>query len=204
MAAKNPKVDEVIAKSKQWKPELEKLRSILLNTELTEDFKWWQPCYTYNGANLVILGQHKDSCVFSFFRGALLKDEHKILSFPGENSQSAKVIKFKSVAEIEEVEPILKEYVKEAIEAEKKGLKVKFKNITENEFPEELEQKFKENKEFEKAFKELTPGKQRAWVLHFSGAKQSQTRTSRIEKAMDDILAGKGFNEDYAENRKKK
>lgn len=202
MSKTNPKVDAHIEKSKKWRAELEKMRNILLETELTEDFKWWQPCYTYNNSNLVILGQLKDACVFSFFKGALLKDQHKILSFPGENSQSAKIIKFKNVAEIEAVEHILKDYIKEAIEAEKKGLKVEFKKITEKEFPEELETKFKENSDFEKAFKSLTPGKQRAWVLHFDSAKQSQTRTARIEKALPDILAGKGFNEDYNKKRK--
>lgn len=190
-----PTVEELIKKSKNWKEELTKLRSIVLDCGLTEEVKWYQPCYSFNGTNLIILGSFKDFCTLSFFKGVLLKDNYKILVFAGQNTQSAKIVKFTNTQQINDLEPILKEYIKEMIELEKSGSKVVFKKIDEQKLPEELEEFFKKDKTFEKAFKSLTPGRQRAYILHFSSAKQSVTRISRIEKLMSKILEGKGLND---------
>lgn len=190
-----PTVEELIEKSKNWKEELSKLRSIVLDCGLTEEVKWYQPCYSFNGSNLIILGSFKDFCTLSFFKGVLLKDEHKILAFAGQNTQSAKIIKFTNLHQINELESVLKDYIKEMIALEKSGAKVTFKKIEEQKLPEELEEMFNQDKDFEKAFKSLTPGRQRAYLLHFSSAKQSETRISRIEKLKPKIFEGKGLNE---------
>ena len=190
-----PTVEELIAKNKNWKEELTKLRSIVLDCGLTEEVKWYQPCYSFNGSNLIILGSFKDFCTLSFFKGVLLKDEHKILEFAGQNTQSAKIIKFTNLHQINELESILKDYIKEMIALEKSGAKVTFKTIEEQKLPEELEEIFSQDKDFEKAFKFLTPGRQRAYLLHFSSAKQSATRISRIEKLKPKIFEGKGLND---------
>ena len=124
-----PTVEELIEKSKNWKEELAKLRSIVLDCGLTEEVKWYQPCYSFNGSNLIILGSFKDFCTLSFFKGVLLKDEYKILEFAGQNTQSAKIVKFTNLHQINELEPILKEYIKEMIALEKSGAKVTFKTI---------------------------------------------------------------------------
>ena len=188
-----PSVEELIAKNKNWKEELTKLRAIILDCGLTEEVKWWQPCYSYNGTNLIIIGSFKDFCTMSFFKGVLLKDEQKILEFPGKNTQSAKMVKFTNLQQINDLESTLKEYIHEMIALEKSGAKVAFKKIEEHKIPEELETKFNEDAQFEKAFRALTPGRQRAYLLYFSSAKQSATRDSRIEKYKDHILQGKGM-----------
>ena len=190
-----PTVEELIEKSKNWKEELTKLRSIVLSCGLSEEVKWYQPCYSFNGTNLIILGSFKEFCTLSFFKGVLLKDEKKILEFPGENSQSAKIVKFTNVNQINELETTLKDCIKEMIELEKSGAKVTFKKIEEQKLPEELEEMFNQDKDFENAFKALTPGRQRAYLLHFSSAKQSATRIARIEKVKPQIFAGKGLND---------
>src|ERR1700683_1387485 len=140
----NPKVDGYLRKSKQWQEELRKLRMILLDCPLTEEVKWRHPCYTFQEHNIVILGRFKESCVLTFVKGALLKDVKGVLVKPGENTQAARVIRFTNVAQIVELEPILKAYVRQAIEVEKSGLKVKFKKITEFKIPKELKNKFGE------------------------------------------------------------
>ena len=188
-----PTVEELIAKNKNWKEELTKLRAIILDCGLTEEVKWWQPCYSYNGTNLIIIGSFKDFCTMSFFKGVLLKDEQKILEFPGKNTQSAKMVKFSNLQQINDLESTLKEYIHEMIALEKSGVKVAFKKTEEHKIPEELETKFNEDAQFEKAFRALTPGRQRAYLLYFSSAKQSATRDSRIEKYKDYILQGKGM-----------
>ena len=190
-----PTVEELIEKSKNWKEELTKLRSIVLSCGLSEEVKWYQPCYSFNGTNLIILGSFKEFCTMSFFKGVLLKDEKKILEFPGENSQSAKIAKFTNVQEINSLESVLKDYINEMIALEKSGAKVTFKKIEEQKLPEELEEMFNQDKDFENAFKALTPGRQRAYLLHFSSAKQSATRIARIEKVKPQIFAGKGLND---------
>jgi len=191
----NPEVDTFLSKAKKWTQELAKLRAILLDCGLHEEIKWGGPCYTFDGNNVAIIGELTDCCVLSFFKGALLNDAEQILHKPGENTQAARVVKLTSVQQINKLEPTLKAYIYEAIEIEKAGLKVDFKEKTELIFSEELEAKFKENPALEKAFKALTPGRQRAYILHFTAPKQSRTRASRIEKSIQLILDGKGLND---------
>ncbi|MGE6260133.1 YdeI/OmpD-associated family protein [Heyndrickxia sporothermodurans] len=191
----NPKVDEFINKSKKWKKEYEKLRDIVLDCELTEEFKWMHPCYTFEKKNIVIIHGFKEYCALLFHKGALLKDTHGILIQQTENVQAARQIRFTNVQEIVEMEPILKDYIYEAIEVEKAGLEVNFKKNTELVIPEELQNKFDEIPALKTAFEGLTPGRQRAYILYFSGAKQSKTRESRVEKYMQQILDGKGLND---------
>jgi uncharacterized protein YdeI (YjbR/CyaY-like superfamily) len=191
----NPKVDTFLSEAKKWRKELERLRKIILDSGLTEELKWKQPCYSYEGTNILIMGELKDCCVLSFLKGALLSDTNGILSKPGENTQAARVIRFTKVKEIADLESILKAYIFEAVEVEKAGLKVEYQKNTELVFAEELQKKLNELPAFKKAFKSLTPGRQRAYNLHFSAAKQSKTRESRIENCMPRILCGKGLND---------
>lgn len=188
----NPKVDEYFRKADRWRRELRKLRRILLGCGLTEELKWGKPCYAFQKSNLVILYQLKESCAVGFLKGVLLKDDHGILIKPGENSQSGRWVKFTHLREIVEREPILKAYIAEAIAAEKAGLKVIFKKNPEP-VPEELQNKLDEIPALKAAFKALTPGRQRGYILYCSAPKQSQTRESRVEKCLPRILQGKGF-----------
>jgi len=189
----NPKVDEFIANSKTWREEFKKLRAILLDSELSEEFKWRQPCYTFQGKNVVVIGGLKESCSFAFFKGALLKDVHGVLTTPGQHSQSTRWIKFTSVREVAEMKPVLKEYIRGAIEVEKAGLKVKLRKTSDLKFPEELQTMLDEFPELKAAFDGLTPGRQRAYIYHFSAPKQSKTREARVRKFMPHILKGKGL-----------
>jgi uncharacterized protein YdeI (YjbR/CyaY-like superfamily) len=191
----NPKVDEFLSKAKKWKEEYEKLRNIVLDCELTEEFKWMHPCYTFEKKNIVLIHGFKEYCALLFFKGALLQDAHGILIQQTENVQAARQIRFTSVQEIVEMEAILKAYIYEAIEVEKAGLKVDFKKNTELIIPEELQNKFDEIPALKTAFEALTPGRQRAYILYFSEPKQSKTRESRVEKCIKQILNGKGLND---------
>jgi uncharacterized protein YdeI (YjbR/CyaY-like superfamily) len=189
----NPKVDAFIAKAKKWQEEMKKLRAILLDCELTEEFKWSQPCYTLLGKNVLVLGELKESCALAFFKGALLKDVHGVLTMPGQHSQSTRWFKFASVREIAEMKSVLKAYIREAIEVEKSGLKVKLRKTSDLKFPEELQIMLDEFPDFRTAFDRLTPGRQRAYIYHISGAKQSKTREARVQKCMPQILKWKGL-----------
>lgn len=191
----NPKVDEFLSKAKQWKEEYEKLRNIILDCELTEEFKWMHPCYTLEKKNIVLIHGFKEYCALLFHKGALLQDAHGILIQQTENVQAARQIRFTNVQEIVEMETILKAYVHEAIEVEKAGLEVNFKKNTEFIIPEELQNKFDEIPALKTAFEALTPGRQRAYILYFSQPKQSKTRETRVEKYMQQILNGKGLND---------
>ncbi|WP_191562573.1 YdeI/OmpD-associated family protein [Metabacillus idriensis] len=191
----NRKVDEFLSKAKKWKEEFEKLRNIVLDCELTEEFKWMHPCYTFEKKNIVLIHGFKEYCALLFHKGALLKDAHGILIQQTENVQSARQIRFTNVQEIAEMETILKAYIYEAIEVEKAGLEVNFKKNTEFIIPEELQNEFHENPALKTAFEALTPGRQRAYILYFSQPKQSKTRQSRVEKYMQQILGGKGLND---------
>ncbi|TDQ35437.1 YdeI/OmpD-associated family protein [Aureibacillus halotolerans] len=190
----NPKVDEFLAKAKTWKEEYKKLRTIILDCELTEDFKWMHPCYTLNSKNVVLMHGFNDYVALLFHKGALLKDEHGILIQQTENVQSARQIRFTNVQEIVELEPILKAYVKEATEVERAGMKV-VKEKKDLVYPEEFKAKLDEVPGLKEAFEALTPGRQRMYVIHFSSPKQSKTRTSRVEKCMPKIFEGKGIND---------
>lgn len=191
----NPKVDEFLSEAKKWKEEYETLRKIVLDCELTEDFKWMNPCYTFEKKNIVLIHGFKEYCALLFPKGALLQDSHGILIQQTENVQGARQIRFTDVQEIAEKEAILKAYIYEAIEVEKAGLKVKAKKPEELIIPEELQHKFDEIPALKDAFTTLTPGRQRAYILHFSAAKQSKTRASRVEKCIPNILNGKGLND---------
>jgi uncharacterized protein YdeI (YjbR/CyaY-like superfamily) len=191
----NPKVDGYLRRAKKWQGEMKKLRRIVLDCQLTEELKWGKPCYTFQKKIIVLIIGFKEYCSLLFSKGALLKDPSGILIKPGENSQAARQIRFTDLREIVEMETILKAYIYEAMEVEKSGLKVKFKKNTELVFPEEFQNKLDENSALKTAFDALTPGRQRAYNLYFSAAKQSKTRESRVEKCMRQILSGKGINE---------
>ncbi|MBT2605239.1 YdeI family protein [Peribacillus frigoritolerans] len=189
----NPKVDEFLGKAKKWKEEYETLRNIVLDCELTEEFKWMHPCYTFENKNIVLIHGFKEYCALLFHKGALLQDAHGLLIQQTENVQGARQIRFTNVQEIVATESILKAYIHEAIEVEKAGLEVEFKKNEEFIIPEELHNKFDDIPALKTAFEALTPGRQRAYILYFSQAKQSKTRESRIEKYMQKILDGKGL-----------
>lgn len=191
----NPKVDGFLRKAKKWKEEFEKLRAIVLDCGLTEDFKWMHPCYTFDNKNIVIIHGFKDYCALLFHKGALLQDPHGILIQQTENVQGARQIRFTHAQEIADMETILKNYILAAIEIEKAGLEVELKKTAEYAIPEELQHKFNELAGLKSAFEALTPGRQRAYLLHFSQPKQSKTRVSRIEKCVPQILDGKGLND---------
>ncbi|MBP1991640.1 YdeI/OmpD-associated family protein [Paenibacillus eucommiae] len=195
MSRMNPKVDGFLRKAKKWKDEYEKLRNIVLDCELTEEFKWMHPCYTFQNKNIVLIHGFKEYCALLFHKGALLKDAHGILIQQTENVQAARQIRFTNVREIVEMEPILKAYINEAIEVEKAGLEVSFKEHTAYSIPEEFQNKLNEIPALKTAFEALTPGRQRAYILYFSAPKQSKTRESRVEKCMQQILNGKGLND---------
>jgi len=191
----NPKVDEFLSKAKKWKEEYEKLRQIVLDCELTEEYKWMHPCYTFEKKNIVLIHGFKEYCALLFHKGALLKDAKGILIQQTENVQAARQIRFTNVQEIIAMETILKDYIYEAIEVEKAGLEVNFKKNTDYTIPEEFQNKLDEIPALKTAFEALTPGRQRAYILHFSQPKQSKTRVSRVEKYMPQILNGKGLND---------
>lgn len=191
----NPKVDTYLSKATKWKEEYGKLRNIVLDCELTEEFKWMHPCYTFQNKNIVLIHGFKEYCALLFHKGALLKDAHGILIQQTENVQASRQIRFTNVQEITEMETILKTYIYEAIEVEKAGLEVNFKKNTEFIIPEEFQNKWDEIPALKIAFNALTPGRQRAYLLYFSKPKQAQTRESRIEKYIQQILLGKGLND---------
>jgi len=192
----NPKVDAYLSRSKKWQEEFEKLRMIILACGLTEELKWGVPCYTFEKRNIVLIHGFKEYCALLFFKGALLNDAKGILIQQTKNVQAARQIRFTNVREIVKLKPILKAYIQEAIEAEKAGLKVNFKKTTEFKIPEEFQNKLGELPALKTAFYALTPGRQRAYILHFSQPKQSKTRESRVEKCMRQILNGKGLNDE--------
>lgn len=192
----NPKVDDFLRKAQKWREESEKLRAILLDCPLTEELKWGEPCYTFQGKNIVLIGGFKEYVTLLFFKGSLLRDAKKILVRPGAHTQAGRQIRFTSPGEIARMEAIVKAYVHEAIEVERAGLKVKLKEHSEDKIPPELRDKFDEIPALKTAFHALTPGRQRAYIYHFSAPKQSKTRGSRIEKCMQQILNGKGLNDE--------
>ena len=191
----NPKVDFYFQKNTQWQKELEQLRTIILDCGLKEELKWGCPAYTLNKNNVVLLHVFKSYCAILFFKGTLLKDPDQILIQQSENTQATKQIRFTNEMEVIEMAPKIKAYVKAAIEIEKSGLKVEFKKTDEFKMPIEFKERLNAVPSLKKAFELLTPGRQRAYLLHFSAPKQSSTRTSRIDKAMNQIMNGKGLND---------
>jgi len=191
----NPKVDAFLSKAERWREEMGKLRTIILGCGLTEEFKWMHPCYTFQDSNVVIIHGFKEYCAILFIKGALLKDARGILIQQTENVQAARQVRFTHVQEIVRLAPVLKAYIREAIQVEKADLKVDYKKTSEFNMPEEFRKKLDAMPALKTAFEALTPGRQRGYLLYFSAAKQSQTRESRIEKCMDRIFDGKGLND---------
>ena len=195
MQPTNPKIDAFLGKAKKWREEFEKLRSIVLACGLTEELKWMHPCYTFENKNVVLIHGFKEYCALLFFKGALLKDARGILIRQTPHVQSARQIRFTNVQEIAKLERTLKEYVFEAVEVEKAGLKVEYKKTSDFKVPEEFQNKLNEIPALKAAFEALTPGRQRAYLFYFSQAKQSKTRASRVERYVPQILKGKGMDD---------
>jgi uncharacterized protein YdeI (YjbR/CyaY-like superfamily) len=205
----NPAVDHILefgcgrcklyktpsCKVHKWQKEMVMLRKIVNSCGLTEEVKWGQPCYTFNGKNILIIGSFKEYCALLFFNGALLQDTYTILVQPTENVQAGRQMRFTDSKSIQVIEETIKAYIFEAIEVEKAGLKVTPKKTSDFPVPEELTQEFELSEDFKKAFYALTPGRQRAYLLHFSQAKQSETRKNRILKYRNKIFSGKGLND---------
>lgn len=195
MTGMNPKVDLFLSKATQWQAEFQKLRTIVLDCQLTEELKWGVPCYTFQGSNIVLIHGFKEYCALLFMKGALLRDTDGILVQQTENVQASRQIRFTNIRQIEEMESILKAYILDAIEVEKAGLSVNFKPTAEFTVPEEFQIKLDEDPALNTAFRGLTPGRQRAYLLYFSAPKQVKTREARIEKSIPLILKGKGLND---------
>lgn len=212
----NPQVDLILAegcgrckwhgtpqcKVHKWEKELALLRQLLLDCGLQEEVKWGQPCYTHNGKNVVILAPFKEYCALNFFNGALIDDPDGLLTQPSENTQAGRQMRFTSISQITKNLDLIQQYIFQAIEIEKAGLKVVKQKTTDFPWPEELLEQFAQLPELKVAFEALTPGRQRAYYLHFSQPKQSATRTSRIIKSIPDIMNGKGIGEDYRNKQK--
>jgi uncharacterized protein YdeI (YjbR/CyaY-like superfamily) len=195
-AKRNPKVDGYLRKAKKWREEFEKLRTIVLECGLTEEMKWGHPCYMFQERNVVLIHGFREYCALLFFKGALLKDPEGLLIQQTKNVQAARQIRFTNLREIVKTESILKVYIREAIEVEKAGLEVSYKKTSEFKTPQEFQKTLDEMPALKTAFKALTPGRQRGYLLYFSAPKQSKTRESRIEKYVPQILNGKGLNDE--------
>jgi uncharacterized protein YdeI (YjbR/CyaY-like superfamily) len=191
----NPKVDHVLQGATKWREEFEALRAIVLGCQLGEELKWYQPCYTFEGKNIVLMHGFREYCALLFFKGALLRDRKGILIQQTENVQAARQIRFTSVREIVKMKSILKAYIQEAIEVEKTGVKVKLKKTADFKIPDEFQKKLDEIPALKTAFTALTPGRQRGYIFYFSQPKQPKTREARVEKCLQQIFNGKGLND---------
>ncbi|WP_377701274.1 YdeI family protein [Pseudoduganella sp. UC29_71] len=189
----NPKVDAYVDKAGPWQAAVRNMRAIALDCELNEELKWGVPCYTLNDANIVLLHTFKEYCAILFFKGALLKDEEGVLVQQTKNVQAARQIRFTSASQVDELKAVVKAYIQEAIGVEKAGLQVEFKETADFDMPEEFQAKLDDLPQLQEAFEALTPGRQRAYLLHFASAKQSRTRSARVEQCIPHILAGKGL-----------
>ena len=203
MTGPNPQFEKYFAKPQQWQAEFNALRRILLDCQLTEELKWRQPCYTFDGRNIVILSGFKAFCALGFFQGSLMPDPQGLLVSPGENSRAAKMLRFTSLAEITSRETLIADYVRAAISVAQSGAKVDFSANKTVVYPAELEAAFAEDDDYRTAFEAMTPGRRRGWVLQFVSAKQSTTRTARIVRAKDSVLRGLGPQDEYLKNQKK-
>jgi uncharacterized protein YdeI (YjbR/CyaY-like superfamily) len=191
----NPKTDFFFKEPGQWQAAFQKLRAIALSTELTEDLKWGCPCYTYEGKNIFLIHGFKEYCALLFFKGALMKDPDHILIQQSKNVQAARQVRFTDLQQINDLEDILRSYMFEAVEIEESGAKVEMKKTKEFEMVEEFQTRLNHDPILKEAFEALTPGRQRAYLLHFSSAKQSKTREARIDKCIPQIFEGKGLND---------
>jgi uncharacterized protein YdeI (YjbR/CyaY-like superfamily) len=193
-AAATPEVDAYLSQAESWREEMKQLRRISLGCGLTEELKWGKPCYTFQANNVLIIQPFKEYCALMFCQGALLKDPKGILQRPGEHTQAARQIRFTQAREILGMESVVRAYIREAVAAEKAGLKVAYKKTPEP-VPEALQNKLDESPPLKAAFHALTPGRQRAYILYFSGAKQAKTQEARVEKYRRQILSGRGMND---------
>ena len=191
----NPAVDFYFSKNTKWQQELEQLRKIILDCGLTEVLKWGCPCYTHNDSNIVLIHEFKDYCALLFFKGALMNDTNGILVQQTKNVQAARQVRFTNVKEVVKMKAVLKTYIYEAIEVENAGLKVVLKKPVEFDMAEEFKLRLDKQPALKKAFNALTPGRQRAYLLHFAAPKQAKTREARVEKWAPQILKGKGLND---------
>lgn len=179
----------------KWHPEFQQLRRIVLTGKLNETIKWGNPCYTLNNKNVVLIHGFKEYCALLFFNGKLLIDKHNMLIQQTENVQAARQMRFMNVDQILANEKTIKEFIAQAINNEKAGLKVELKKTSKVVIVEELDGFFNKNSAFKKAFFALTPGRQTAYNYYFASAKQTKTRQDRIEKSIPNILNGKGLND---------
>lgn len=191
----NPKIDAVLAREEKWGREFEALRRFALDCDLSEDLKWGCPCYSLGKGNVVLIHGFKDYCAYLFFKGALMTDPDGILVQQTENVQAGRQIRFTGLEQIAGMEAVLKDYIHRAIAVEKAGLKVEFKKTADFAMPDEFRDRLAEDPDLSAAFDALTPGRQKAYLLHFSSAKQAKTRETRIDKAMPRILEGKGLDD---------
>jgi uncharacterized protein YdeI (YjbR/CyaY-like superfamily) len=194
MNKRNPKVDSVLRQEKKWQDEFEALRTIILKFPLNEELKWYQPCYSLESKNVVLIHGFKEYCALLFFKGALLKDREHKLATPGQH-QAARQLRFTSLREIAEMKPLVKAYIQEAIDIENAGLKVKLKKTADFKIPDEFQKKLDESPALKAAFGALTPGRQRGYIFHFSQPKLSKTREARVQKSVQLILNAKGLND---------
>ncbi len=195
MANTNSKVDAYLGKLKKWRQETEALRALIRGFPLVEELKWGQPCYTFEGSNLLILQGFKDYCALMFFKGALLKDAQGLLTAPGENSQSARQLRFTGLDGIAAMDGVLRAYIAEAMAVEQAGLKVALKKVEEFAVPDEFQARLDGMPALKAAFDALTPGRRRVYLMHFASAKQAKTRVARVEKCLPRILNGEGLDE---------
>lgn len=194
MGPKNKKVDGFL-QTNIWQPEFEKMRALILEYDLMEELKWGVPCYLYQGKNLVLIHGFKEYCAILFLQGALLQDPNHLLVQQTENVQAGRQMRFTNISEIEENAAFIRDFLHQTIELEKAGQKVVKHEFSERDYPEELQQKLRENPDLKDAFEALTPGRKRAYSLYFSAPKQTKTREARIEKSIPNILAGKGISD---------
>lgn len=191
----NPEVELFLEKAKKWKDEMALLRSLILECNLDENYKWMHPCYSFQGNNVVLIHGFKDYCALLFFKGVLLEDTKGVLVQQTENVQERRQIRFTSLSEIVKLKSTIKDYILKAIDIEKSGLKVEFKKTSEFNMPDEFQNLLLKNNKLKTAFEGLSPGRQRGYLLYFSSAKQSKTRADRIEKYLPNILDGKGLDD---------
>lgn len=191
----HPQVTQVHGKEKRWSAEFAALRKLCLASGLNEELKWGQACYDLSGSNVVLIHGFKDYCALLFMKGALLKDPKGLLIQQTKNVQSARQLRFTSIADVNGRKAAIKSFIRDAVAVEKSGAKVPMKTLAQFEMPEEFKQRLKEDSKLAKAFKALTPGRQKGYLLHFAGAKQSATRAARVEKHAPRILKGLGLDD---------
>jgi uncharacterized protein YdeI (YjbR/CyaY-like superfamily) len=191
----NPLVSKAHGKEKRWSAEFAALRRLCLASGLNEEMKWGQACYDLSGSNVVLIHGFKDYCALLFMKGALLKDPKGILVQQTKNVQAARQIRFTSLADINRQKTTVTAYLKNAIDVEKSGVKVEMKSVAQFDVPEEFKKRLDSDPQLTNAFRALTPGRQKGYLLHFAGAKQSATRTARVDKHVPRILKGLGLDD---------